>query len=48
MTQGGPFSPTIFNVMVDAIVREWLRQTLGDEAVIAGIIEEIRTFLAAF
>ena len=25
VTQGGPVSPTIFNVMVDAVVREWLR-----------------------
>ena len=26
VTQGGPLSPKIFNVMVDAIVREWLRR----------------------
>ena len=26
VTQGGPLSPTIFNLMVDAIVREWERQ----------------------
>ena len=25
VTQGGPLSPTIFNLMVDAIVREWVR-----------------------
>ena len=25
-TQGGPLSPTIFNLMVDAIEREWMRQ----------------------
>ena len=31
VTQGGPLSPKIFNVMVDAIVREWLRQVLGEE-----------------
>jgi len=24
VTQGGPLSPRIFNVMVDAVVREWL------------------------
>ena len=41
-------SPTIFNVMVDAVVREWLRQTLGNEAMTSGIGEEIRSFLAAF
>ena len=28
VTQGGPLSPKIFNIMVDAIVREWIRQLL--------------------
>ena len=46
--QGGPVSPTIFNVMVDAIVRKWIRQTLGDNAMTTKIGEEIRSFLAAF
>ena len=23
VTQGGPLSPKIFNIMVDAVVREW-------------------------
>ena len=31
-TQGGPVSPRIFNIMVDAVVQEWLRQVLGDGA----------------
>ena len=26
VTQGGPLSPTIFNLMVDAVVWEWMRQ----------------------
>ena len=34
--------------MVDAVVREWLRQTLGNEAMTNGIGKEIRSFLAAF
>ena len=34
--------------MVDAIVREWLRQTLGNGAMIAGVREEIRQFLVVF
>ena len=48
VTQGGPLSPRIFDTMVDAIVREWLRRTIGDGAMAAGIGEEIRSFLAAF
>ena len=37
VTQGGPFSPRLFNIMVDAIVREWLRQVLGAEAARHGV-----------
>ena len=29
VTQGGPLSPTIFNLMVDAIVREWIYQMVA-------------------
>ncbi len=35
ITQGGPHSPLsylMFNVCADAVIREWLHQTLGDEA----------------
>ena len=28
VTQGGPLSPTLFNLMVDAIVQEWVRVPL--------------------
>jgi exonuclease III len=48
VTQGGPFSPRIFNVMVDAVVREWLRQVLGEDVARSGVGEEIRHFLVAF
>ena len=34
--------------MIDAIMREWLRQTLGTGTMIAGVGEEIRQFLATF
>ena len=37
VTQGGPFSPRVFNVMVDAIVREWIRQVVGDDAARSGM-----------
>ena len=29
VTQGGPLSPTLFNLLVDAVVREWLRTLYG-------------------
>ena len=29
MTQGDPLSPTIFNVMVDAVVRHWLTMVMA-------------------
>ena len=32
VTQGGPLSSLIFNVVVDAVVREWLRQMLDGNA----------------
>ena len=48
VTQGGPFSPRIFNVMVDAIIREWLRLVLGEEVAKSGLGERIRQFLVAF
>jgi hypothetical protein len=48
VTQGGPLSPRIFNIMVDAVVREWLRQIMSDEVAIEGIGDEIRTMLACF
>jgi hypothetical protein len=49
VTQGGPLSPTIFNLMVDAVVREWLRQLLSAESAEAGITkEDIRLLMACF
>ena len=32
ITQGGPLSSLMINICVDAVVREWLRQVLGDDA----------------
>ena len=31
VTQGGPLSPKIFNIMVDAVVREWISQLLYED-----------------
>ena len=30
MTQGDPISPTIFNVVVEAVVRHWLTGVIAD------------------
>ena len=50
VTQGGPLSPKIFNVMVDAIVREWLRQVLGEEYLLPAVEIDgiVRLFTALF
>eukprot|EP00957_Ditylum_brightwellii_P056350 4271702-Ditylum_brightwellii.AAC.1 len=37
VTQGGPLSPKLFNFVVDAVVREWLRQVVGDEDAKSGV-----------
>ena len=48
VTQGGPVSPKVFNIMVDAIVREWIRELIGDEAASDGLNDAIRLLLAIF
>ena len=48
VTQGGPLSPKIFNIMVDAVVREWMRQILGEEDAQSGYGDAVRLFVALF
>ncbi len=48
VTQGGPLSSFMFNVHVDAVVREWLHQTLGEEAACDGLGECVVKILVAF
>ena len=48
VTQGGPLSPRLFNLMVDAVVREWLRQVLGEEVASGELGLEIRRLLTCF
>ena len=48
VTQGGPLSSLMFNVCVDAVVREWLHQTLGEEVARDGIGELVAEQLVAF
>ncbi len=43
MTQGGPLFPRIFNMVVDAVIQEWLRQSLGKEAARHGLVEDLVT-----
>ena len=44
VTQDGPLSPTIFNLMVDAIVREWERQLVA-----RGLgLDDVRQLFACF
>ena len=46
VTQGGPLSPTIFNLMIDAIVRELMRQLEEQGADTADIREIVACFYA--
>jgi hypothetical protein len=41
VTQGGPLSLLMFNMCVDAVVREWLHQTLGGDAAREGISDDV-------
>ena len=34
MTQGGPLSPTIFNVVVDAVLRHWVLMVVVTEGTV--------------
>ena len=45
MTQGGPLSAKLFNILVDAVVREWLCQLRDSEIVDP---EELDLLMAAF
>jgi hypothetical protein len=47
VTQGGPLSSLMFNVCVDAVVREWLHQTLGEEAAHNGLGNQVVEILVA-
>ena len=42
VTQGDNLSPRIFNVVVDAVIREWLHHLIGEEVAWLGIRFEVR------
>ena len=48
VTQGGPLSSLMFNVCVDAVVREWLCQMLDKDATRDGIGNPVAEMLVAF
>jgi hypothetical protein len=48
ITQGVPLSTFMFNVCVDAVIREWLHRTLGDDAACDGIGDPVAQILVAF
>ena len=48
ITQGVPLSSIMFNVCVNAVVREWLHQTLGEEAARDGIGDRVAETLVTF
>ena len=47
VTQGGPLSPTIFNMMVDAVIFQWVPLVEGEEVGINGFGRAVQ-WLAAF
>jgi hypothetical protein len=48
VAQGGPLSSLMFNVCVNAVVREWLCQTLDKDAAQNGIGAQVAEILVAF
>ena len=49
MAQGGLVSPTLFNVVVDNVIRKWVAMTEEDQRVAHdGLGEEIRRCLGGF
>ncbi len=48
VTQGGPLSSLMFNVCVDAVIREWLCWTLGEEAANGRFVEACRKIVVFF
>jgi hypothetical protein len=49
VTQGGPLSAKLFNIVVDAVVREWMVQLRQDGDYDDGMVEEfMATFFAIF
>ena len=48
VTQGDPLSPTIFNVVVDAVVRHWVTGVISDAEERGDLVKEGRYQAALF
>ena len=48
MTQGNPLSPTIFNVVVDAVVRHWVTGVIAESEARGELGQEGRHHAALF
>jgi hypothetical protein len=48
VTQGGPLSSLMFNICVDCVVKEWLRQVLGEDIARGGVGDLVRDQCIAF
>ncbi len=48
VTQGGPLSSLMFNVCVDCVVKEWLRQVLGEDVARDGVGDLVHDQCIAF
>jgi hypothetical protein len=48
VTQGGPLSSIMFNVCVDAVIREWHRRTINEDAASGVFPEACREIVAFF
>jgi hypothetical protein len=48
ITQSGPLSLLMFNVCVNAVVREWLQQVLDDDAACGRIEDDVAKWLVVF
>jgi hypothetical protein len=48
ITQGGPLSSIMFNVCVDAVIREWLRRMINEDAASRVFSEACREIVAFF
>jgi hypothetical protein len=48
VTQGGPLSSLMFNVCVNCVIREWLRQVLGEDVAQGGVENLVRNQCIAF